>query len=45
MPPFICRCPNTGFRVQGWAPDLESETAGDVFCEHHMPGLRLDAFR
>jgi hypothetical protein len=32
MPPFIFRCPNTGFRVQGFAPNNdESETAGDVF--------------
>jgi hypothetical protein len=31
MPPFIHRCPNTGFRVQGWTPDLESGTGGDVF--------------
>jgi hypothetical protein len=32
MPPFIYRCLNTGFRVQGLAPDDdESESAGDVF--------------
>ncbi len=32
MPPFIYRCPNTGFRVQGFAPDNdESEGADDVF--------------
>jgi hypothetical protein len=32
MPPFIYRCPNTGFRVQGLAPDDdESESAGNVF--------------
>jgi hypothetical protein len=30
MPPFIFRCPNTGFRVQGFAPkDDGSEGAGD----------------
>jgi hypothetical protein len=30
MPPFIFRCPNTGFRVQGFAPDDdESEGASD----------------
>jgi hypothetical protein len=32
MPPFIYRCPNTGFHVQGFAPeDEESERADDVF--------------
>ena len=32
MPPFIYRCPNTGFRVQGLAPDdEESEGTDDVF--------------
>jgi hypothetical protein len=32
MAPFMYRCPNRGFRVQGWAPDDdESERAGDVF--------------
>jgi hypothetical protein len=32
MAPFIFRCPNTGFRVQGLAPDDdESERAGDVY--------------
>jgi hypothetical protein len=31
MAPFIYRCPNTGFRVQGWASDNESEMAGDVY--------------
>jgi hypothetical protein len=32
MAPFIYRCPNTGFRVQGFAPDNEeSEGADDVF--------------
>jgi hypothetical protein len=31
MPPFIYSCPNTGLRVQGWAPDDASEKAGDVF--------------
>jgi len=31
MPPFIYRCPNRGFRVQGFAPDDESESADEVF--------------
>ena len=31
MPPFIYRCPSTGYRVQGWAPDDETEGADDVF--------------
>jgi hypothetical protein len=32
MPPFLYRCPNTGFNVQGFASDEdESEGAGDVF--------------
>jgi hypothetical protein len=32
MAPFIYRCPNTGFRVQGFTPDDdESEGADDVF--------------
>jgi len=32
MPPFIYRCPNTGFRVQGLPPDDdEPEGADDVF--------------
>jgi len=32
MPPFIYRCPNTGFHVQGFAQDGdESEGADDVF--------------
>jgi hypothetical protein len=32
MPPFIFRCPNTGFRVQGFAPDDNgSERADDIF--------------
>jgi hypothetical protein len=31
MPPFIFRCPNTGFRVQGFAPDDDvSEGANNV---------------
>jgi hypothetical protein len=30
MPPFIFRCPNTGFQVQGFVPDnSESEGVGD----------------
>jgi hypothetical protein len=30
MPPFIFRCPNTGFRVQGFGPEDDwSEGAGD----------------
>ena len=33
MPPFIYRCPNTGFRVQGFAPDDDESgsSADDVF--------------
>jgi hypothetical protein len=32
MAPFIFRCPNTGFRVQGLAPDDDvSDGADDVF--------------
>jgi hypothetical protein len=32
MPPFIFRCPDTGFRVQGWtSDDDESEKAGVVY--------------
>jgi hypothetical protein len=32
MPPFLYRCPNTGFNVQGYAPnDHESERGGEVF--------------
>jgi hypothetical protein len=32
MPPFIYRCPNTGFRVQGLAPkDDDSEGADNTF--------------
>ncbi len=32
MLPFIFRCPNTGFHVQGFAPnDDESEGTDDVF--------------
>jgi hypothetical protein len=32
MPPFIYRCPNTGFHVQGYGTDDdEPERAGDVF--------------
>jgi hypothetical protein len=31
MPPFVYRCPNTGFHVQGFAPeDEESEGSDDV---------------
>jgi hypothetical protein len=32
MPPFLFRCPNTGFRVQGFAEgDGESKETDDVF--------------
>jgi hypothetical protein len=32
MPPFIYRCPNTGYNVQGWDPgDDKSEGANKVF--------------
>jgi hypothetical protein len=30
MPPFIFRCPNTGFHVQGFTPEDESEGASNV---------------
>jgi hypothetical protein len=30
MPPFLYQCPNTGFRVQGWAADDDPVTTGDV---------------
>ncbi len=34
MPPFIYRCPYTGYRVQGWGPDDDkSEGADDVFVD------------
>jgi hypothetical protein len=35
MGPFLYRCPNTGFRVQGWVEDDESEdgeTYEGVIC-------------
>jgi hypothetical protein len=31
MPPFLYQCPNTRFHVQGWAPDDDPVTAGNVF--------------
>jgi hypothetical protein len=32
MPPFLYCCPNTGFRVQGYAPnDDKSEPTDNVF--------------
>jgi hypothetical protein len=32
VPPFLYRCPNTGFRVQGFAADDDvSEGTNDVF--------------
>jgi hypothetical protein len=35
MPPFLYRCPNTGFRVQGFAPDDNdvSEGGNDIFVD------------
>lgn len=30
MPTFLYRCPNTGFRVQGYAPD-DTEDRGDLY--------------
>jgi hypothetical protein len=30
MAPFLYRCPNTGFRVQGWSVNDDSEN-GDVY--------------
>jgi len=32
MPPFLYRCPNTGFRVQGWTEVEESEWTEDSFA-------------
>jgi len=34
MAPFIFRCPNTGFSVQGWAADdqTDAETFEPVVC-------------
>lgn len=34
MAPFIYRCPNTGFKVQGWAANdpLDAETFVSVDC-------------
>ena len=29
--PFLYRCPNTGFRVQGWVEDDESEDSDDAY--------------
>jgi hypothetical protein len=29
--PFLYRCPNTGFRVQGWVEDDESEDGDDAY--------------
>jgi hypothetical protein len=28
---FLFRCPNTGFRVQGWDEDDESEESGEAY--------------
>jgi hypothetical protein len=28
MAPFLYRCPNTGFHVQGWSADEEPENGG-----------------
>jgi hypothetical protein len=31
MAPFLFRCPNTGYRVQGWAAKSEPEGGRDVY--------------
>ena len=31
MGPFLYRCPNTGFRVQGWIEDDESEDSDEAY--------------
>jgi len=31
MAPFLYRCPNTGFRVQGWSANDSSQNGGDVY--------------
>jgi hypothetical protein len=31
MAAFVFRCPNTGFRVQGWVADIESTTDGETY--------------
>jgi hypothetical protein len=31
MGAFLFRCPNTGFRVQGWVEDGESEDSNNVY--------------
>ena len=41
MPPFIFRCPNTGFQVQGFAAgDGETEET-DVSLWAHLPCMRI----
>jgi hypothetical protein len=46
MPPFLYRCPNTGFRVEGYAPDDDkSEGTDNVFVGVNLPRVRTDAFR
>jgi hypothetical protein len=31
MAPFLFRCPNTGFRVQGWGADDVSDDARETY--------------
>jgi hypothetical protein len=47
MAPFLYRCPNTGFRVQGWSPDDDSkeddvyESVSCLACgQLHLVNLR-----
>ena len=32
MPPFVYRCPNTGFNVQGWVADDPTEGEGETYA-------------
>jgi hypothetical protein len=32
MPPFVYRCPNTGFNVQGWVADDPTEGEGEIYA-------------
>jgi hypothetical protein len=44
MPPFLYRCPNTGFHVQGYAADAdEPERTDAVFVGVNLPCVRTDA--
>jgi hypothetical protein len=31
MVPFLFRCPNTGYQVQGWAAESEPEDGHDIY--------------